>query len=246
MLKPIQLLRIVVRGALNSKLLLAITGKRYMLCMGDSHTLVFRYINKYKLMPGVRFEVLHVSGATSQGMVNPNSKTNALPIFEDRLTRAKPLQDLLFHLGEVDCGFVIWYRAEKHGISVQAQLEHSINNYVDFLVNVRAKGFQNIYVVSVPLPTIADGQIWGEVTNLRKEVQASQQERTQLTLKYNDLLRERCREQGFCFLDVTSDQLDPMTGVVYANLLSRNPLDNHLEPIRYAELIARRLEPVLG
>ncbi|MBC8121209.1 MAG: hypothetical protein H7Y22_05135, partial [Gemmatimonadaceae bacterium] len=54
MIKPARLLRVIAGRVLNSKLFLNLTGKRYMLCMGDSHTLVFRYINKYKLMPGMR------------------------------------------------------------------------------------------------------------------------------------------------------------------------------------------------
>lgn len=50
-----------------------------ILCCGDSHTDVFDYCNLKQNM--FTFDVCVVGGATAQGAVNPNSKTNALNIF---------------------------------------------------------------------------------------------------------------------------------------------------------------------
>ena len=51
-----------------------------------------------------------VTGSSAQGVVNPNSKTNALPIFRDILSKnAESHTHCMTMLGEVDCGHVIWY-----------------------------------------------------------------------------------------------------------------------------------------
>lgn len=49
-----------------------------ILVIGDSHTQVFKYCNDKNT--DYHFDVQKVSGATAQGSVNPNSKTNALKI----------------------------------------------------------------------------------------------------------------------------------------------------------------------
>ena len=53
-----------------------------ILCCGDSHTRVFDYCNSRQ--NEFVFDVCVVSGATAQGAVNPNSKTDALNIFEKK------------------------------------------------------------------------------------------------------------------------------------------------------------------
>ena len=60
-------------------------------------------------------------------------------------------------LGEVDCGFVIWVRSKRENISVDEQINNSINNLFKFL-ETRAKKFnnENIIIAGVPLPTIRD------------------------------------------------------------------------------------------
>jgi hypothetical protein len=226
----------------NSQTLAEITQKKHLLCMGDSHVRIFDYVRRHYLLNASRIDTLAVSGATAQGMVNPNSKTDALKSFSNRLTKAKSWQHLIFSLGEVDCGFVIWYRAEKHRISIQSQVEYSINNYLNFLKKVKSFGFSNIYVVSVPLPTIVDGQIWGEVANLRQEVKASQKERTELTIEYNCLLKQACHAEEMFYIDVTSEQLDHKTGLIDKAFLNKNPLDHHLDSKQYANVLVQKLE----
>lgn len=213
----------------------------HIICLGDSHIGVFREISQKKLIPQLNFDVISVSGATAQGIVNPNSQTNALEIFERRLKLAKPWQPIFIQLGEVDCGFVIWHRAKKYGVSIEEQLEFSIKNYCAFLAKVKAMGFGHIYVLSAPLPTIADDTKWGEVANARREIAASQQKRTDLTWKYNLILEEKCLELGINFLDVTTQQLNKNTGVIADIFLNTEPLDHHLNPKAYAELIVTKI-----
>ena len=124
---------------------------------------------------------------------------------------------MLVQLGEVDCGFVIWHRAQRHGIGIDEQLEQTLDNYEQILTFTRDLGFASVMVMAVPLPTITDyPSMWAEIANLRKEVTASQHERTDLTIRFNEHLRERCARLGLVFVDSAGDQLDPGTQLVKA------------------------------
>lgn len=211
-------------------------------CVGDSHIRYFTWAANHRIWFNTRFSFFQVPGATAMGMANPNSRTNALNSFSEYLAQAGRRECLLFSLGEVDCGFVIWYRARKYGESVQEQLARSFGNYVDFVDGVVRRYGARIIISSVPLPTIRDGQDWGEVANLRKEVKASLKERTRLTLIYNDMLKSYCTRAGHHFLDYTSPTMDLQTGVVAERFLERNPLDHHLDSASVAPLIVKELE----
>jgi hypothetical protein len=197
------------------------------------------------LLPEVRVDVCWVSGATAQGLVNPRSKTNAMPIFSRRLAAARPWQVLCSQLGEVDCGFVIWYRAEQHGVSVESQLERSLGGYVALLDRARRHGLGRTLVISAPPPTIPDDQQRGDVARARETVSASVRDRTELTVEYNARLRATCAERRIGFVDVTTPILDPVTGVVDVRYLNPDPEDHHLDPHRFAPLVAERLRAAL-
>jgi hypothetical protein len=110
-----------------------VSGKRIVYCLGDSHAKVFQYVDQNNYLPRTIFRCVIVGGATALGMVNPNSKTNALLTFQRKLGSISQRDHILFLLGEVDCGFVIWYRAAKYGLTVQAQMEESLRNYKRFI-----------------------------------------------------------------------------------------------------------------
>lgn len=219
-----------------------IQNKSFIVCLGDSHTLIFDYIETKKLLPHYRFIIHSVGGATAQGLVNPHSKTDALKRFRNILLKLNKKNYLFFLLGEVDCGFVIWYRSQKYNISVASQLEQSIKNYMAFLEEVKTMGFNKIYVLSVPLPTIVDNQDWGEIANLRKEVQVSQKERTKFTLNYNDKLKEECIARNINFIDITSEQLDENTDLIKPEFVRKNKLNHHLKDAEYSSLIVKKIQ----
>jgi hypothetical protein len=190
-------------------------------------------------MSGLWFRTFMVEGATASGILNPNSSTHAFPLFTERLARAQRWQHVVVCLGEVDCGFVIWHRAQRHGLSIAEQLDQTLNSYVAFLRRARERGFASLSVLSVPLPTITDNPSQrGEVASLRSEIEATQRERTALTLHFNDELRRRAKSEAIGFIDATSSQLDPHTGVIDRSLV-RGQLDHHLREEPYAALIAR-------
>ena len=180
-----------------------------------------------------------VEGATASGIENPNSATHALTLFTERLARARTWQHVVVCLGEVDCGFVIWYRSGRHGLSIDDQLDTTLSSYLSFLRRVRERAFASLSVLSVPLPTITDyPSERGEVANLRREITATQRERTELTLRFNRELRQCVASENIGFIDATSSQLDPHTGMIDRSLV-RGQLDHHLRDEPYAALIAR-------
>jgi hypothetical protein len=141
-------------------------------------------------------------------------------------------------LGEVDCGFLIWYRAQKYRVSVEDQLDESFRNYAAFLDEIRERGRYQVIIAAVPPPTLLDGQVWGDVADARKEIHASLAERTELTKVYNERLRGWTQRTGRSFLDYEADVLDPSTGLVRSNLRNPDPLDHHLDPAKFARVLA--------
>ncbi|MGG2198118.1 MULTISPECIES: hypothetical protein [Paenibacillus] len=198
-------------------------------CLGDSRVRIFEYLEINRLLGSTKFTCTEAPGGTALGMVNPNSTSDALNIFSDKLESYNTSDNILFMLGEVDCGFEIWYRSQKYGISVNEQLAISLNNYFGFLTKGNRLGFEKIIICTANPPTIKDGQTFGEVANLRKEVKASQRERTDLTILYNSYLRELCAKHGYLVLDTERYLLNLVTHLVDDRFLNSNPTDHHLD-----------------
>lgn len=180
-----------------------------------------------------------VAGATAVGLRNPNnSKTNAIEIFKTSLLPYNQEIRPMIHLGEVDCGFVIWYRAQKYGETIQEQMNASIASYFDFLDTLIAAGYSDPVVTGASIPTIRDDTTWGEVRQARREVKATLLERTNLTLLYNSRLRDGANARDICFIDISTQVLDPMTGVIRDEFRNSDPNDHHLDPTKTGALWA--------
>lgn len=209
--------------------------------LGDSHCDVFNYLNRENNL-NTKFKVNMVPGATALGLVNPNSATNALNIFRESLKSIKKRKKLIFLLGEVDTNFLIWYRHEKYLIPIKEETDRSLNNYIDFLKECISIGFKKIYVLSVPLPTIFDEQNWGEIANKRKEVKATQRERTDLTLKYNESLEEKVKVLKVSYISLDKILYNTKTGIIKNEFLNKNPLNHHLENSKYAVVLKQAMK----
>lgn len=215
--------------------------KKKVYVFGDSHTEVFYCLNT-KISHENYYDVTWVGGATAVGMRNPNSKTNALKIFRDKIeTIENKDSDLIFQLGEVDTGFVIWYRSQKYNEPTSKQLDESIDAYFEFIDYVIEKGFSNISIVSAPLPTILDDQDWGEIANLRKEINASQRERTLLTIEYNNRLKQGCAERGITFLACDEYLLDSDSGLIKDSFRNQDKNNHHLDIEAYSSIVEKLL-----
>lgn len=231
MIKPGRLLREGIRK------LQGVFARHHVLVIGDSHGKIFRHWKFILAMPRVHFQVCAVGGATASGLANPHSRTQAYNRFEAAL-RERPHDRVLVQLGEVDTGFVIWYRARKYQAGVDEMLEQAVTNYAGFLDGLGDPA--RVLVLSAPLPTIADDNAWGEVADLRREVSASQKERTELTLRFNARIEAHCRARGIAYVNLDRDALGD-AGIVRRDLLHPNPNDHHYHPRRYVDLISRRL-----
>ena len=222
--------------------LMDLTGAKKIHCLGDSHTTIFDYMSRNRLWLHTQFNFCIVPGATALGLANPKSKTNALNIFQEYVLILPKNESLLFCLGEVDCGFLIWLLAQKSNCSIEEKFELSLRNYKSFLHNIKQQGFQNILICSTPLPTIFDGQDWGEVSELRREVKVTLKERTDLTIEYNRRLRECCSRENYLFIDFEKDILDMKTGVIDNKFRHPNPLNHHLNEKQVAPLLSSHLK----
>ena len=123
-------------------------ARHRILVIGDSHAAIFRHIYWVFVLKGAALRVVSVGGATASGVDNPNSTTQARWHFEDALSQ-QDFDAVLVSLGEVDTGFVIWYRSQKRGISVKESLEQTIQTYCEFLLELKKSN--QIAVVSIYL-----------------------------------------------------------------------------------------------
>ncbi len=214
-----------------------------VLVLGDSHAAVFRHPRFARDHPDVDWRIVLVHGATASGLENPNdSRTRAYPTFRRALDEGRERR-VVVTLGEVDTGFVIWYRAFKYNEPLFAMLGRAVDAYARFLSEASARA--DVLCLGAPLPTIRDGAAWGEVANLRREVRAPQLARTALTLEFNRRVRVFCRSRGISFLDLDAVSLGP-DGLVRPELLNTNPADHHYEPGPYADLVSPRMTGFLG
>lgn len=212
-----------------------------LLVLGDSHALVFGHWWFKIIFPTKVFNICAVGGATASGLENPNSKTQARKEFERALRTWQYDKRIIVMLGEVDTGFVIWYRAEKYHTSVEKMLNQAITSYGQLLD--QASQYGKLIVISTPLPTIEDNNDWGEVANQRRSVKATQLERTALTLRFNQAIERLCSDRGIIFVSLDKESIGS-NGLVRTCLKNKNPLDHHYDPFRYALLLSGKLSKI--
>lgn len=219
--------------------------KESILVLGDSHAKVFNHINKKHLLPNVELSVVSVGGATAQGACNPNSKTNALSIFKKNLASKKKHDKIMIMLGEVDCGFVIWYRKEKYNTSVEEQLNNSVTKLFEFIQNeVRSKyAPEQITVIGANLPTLFDRHrnVHNEVANKRQDVKTGIRERTDLTFKYNTILEKESMKRGYKYIDIVKETLNLNTMLVDEQYLHEDENDHHLSETKTIAFWTKKL-----
>ena len=203
-----------------------VRGCEVIECFGDSHAAIFRGLNYKSWIGKKRFRATSVKGATAYGVGNPNSKTNALEIFRKRLKELPEERSIIFMMGEVDIGFLIWLRAKNKDVTAMECMEETFDRYTNFLSEVKM-GHPNIKLCSVPLPTINDYECNGDVAGARSEISATQIERTNMTLKFNLKLKSWALKNIIEYIDFDVCALDDKTGLVKKTLLNKNISDHH-------------------
>ncbi len=205
-----------------------------ILVLGDSHTSIFKHQTIRACAPGCFFNVINIGGATASGLANPNSKTQAYQRFREALADT-PAKRVIVMLGEVDTGFIIWYRAMKYNEPVETVMAKTVQNYTNFLSELQSRPL-SVLCISTPLPTIKDGTAWGDVATARKEISATQIERTALTLRFNTQIEAFCKSHNIGFINLDAVSLGP-DGTVDSGLLNANQNDHHYEPAAYAKIL---------
>jgi hypothetical protein len=213
-----------------------------VLVLGDSHSRVFHSRILRSSLKRHFFNVLNIGGATASGLDNPMSKTKAYSLFSSALQQTKANKVILM-LGEVDTGYVIWYRAKKYNEEVGSMLERTVTTYQGFVEKVAHSGFSPV-CVSTALPTIKDTAPRGEVAKARAIITASQKERTELTLEFNRQVARFCEELGAAFIDLDPQSLGP-DGLVKPELLNPDPSNHHYHRPAHARLLAPHLVRLL-
>ncbi len=217
--------------------------KQTLHVIGDSHVLGFEALENH--LSRYRIKVCSVSGATASGLQNPHSKTLAGPIIYEYVTSNVKHEDaVLLHLGEVDCGFLMWVRAEKNLISIEEQTELTLKNYCD-LINAIASITKDVFILSILPQTIADGSKIENVANLRGHIKATQKQRTELSMLMNKRLEVFAEQKGVNFIDMDVDLIDEHTGIVKRSYLNEKVEDHHLSVTKLIPLLAKKFKKTL-
>lgn len=202
-----------------------------ILFFGDSHTKHYIKKGANKIQNEIKFDVCSVAGATAQGAVNPNSKTKALDTYRETLERKKNNNYDYFGimLGEVDCGFVMWYRAKKYNKTIQEQIMLAVNNLEEFLKKDVEKSFpkNKIVVVGATLPTIKDNTDKRFLNGARKDVDASLKERIDCTFEYNKQLAIMAKKNNYLYFDISDETFDQENYCVFPQFLNKKLYDHH-------------------
>ncbi|KAF3931021.1 hypothetical protein ABW20_dc0102755 [Dactylellina cionopaga] len=212
----------------------------HLIVLGDSHIEALQLAADLNLLDVASSKFAMVLGATVVGLRNPNSLTNAVNIFKEALEPYPRDAHVLVQLGEVDCGFVMWWRALKNGETVDAQFDESVEAYCRFLKDVLAMGFLRICVTGASLPTIGDGVNMSEVANKRSEVDVGLRERTDLTLRYNRALVQMAADLGLSYFDIGEATLDRATNLVHEFFKNPDPTNHHLDKSKVVGIWAGR------
>lgn len=221
-------------------------GKNHLIALGDSHLEALKLAADLNILNIESSSFFIVPGATAVGLRNPNSVTDALGIFSSALASQSADSRVIIHLGEVDCGFVMWWRAKKYGESVEVQFKESISAYGDFLSDVVGRGFKDLCLTGASLPTIRDCVDMSEVANKRSDIVVGIYERTLLTLRYNKELESLAFKYGIDYFDISNAVLNQRTGVVHDFFRNQDPRDHHLDKNKVAGVWAERCNAFLA
>ena len=205
-------------------------------CYGDSHVKVFRRLNwQYPELP-FRFRSVSVMGATAYGIGSVESTTAARQIFDIRLQKLGGDVYRLFLLGEVDCGFLAYFLAEKRGVLPHDVINISLDRYESLLLSVKDVG-DKVIVCSVPLPTVDRPELNPDYMAIRRQVKSSIYDRTELTRYFNAKLKDICIKNDIFYLDLDPVSLDANTGLVVEALKGSDQTDHHYDEIVYSKLL---------
>lgn len=153
-----------------------------VLILGDSHALCWKKRNN-------RFKrkLVHVTGASAQGLTNENSRLQALSTFREHLSSSQDCDLIFLNFGEVDCNATIWMYKEKYNVSLRKQFFRSVKNYKKFIKKEVEPYFQKdkIFLLGPILPTIPTKNNLLQNSKMRRQIDITQSTRTRITNLFN-------------------------------------------------------------
>jgi hypothetical protein len=216
------------------------TRNKIIMFIGDSHTNIFTNKNIKNALRGKTSTVLSVNGATARGIQNPDSKTNARKLFIRLLTLANRKSPIIIGLGEVDCGFLVWYKSKRNKTSAQSELIKSIENYKRFLLRIKIKmGFNNLIVYNVVLPSVKKYDPIIYKWSPRKNIHIGIKKRTGITQHFNKEIKKFCNMNNIKFIDLDKYLLNKKTGIINEKFVNKKTNDHHLNPELLSKILVK-------
>jgi len=198
-----------------------------ILVLSDSHGGVFEYIHDHFLLTPHLINCEIVGGATAYGLSKENSTTKSFSKFTSALKRFSDYNTIIVLLGEVDCSFVLWNKAIQKGGGVEEQIIDALRGYRKLLEYLQREKGKRVFIAGAPLPTIKDHQRELQELELRRQVKATQRERTELVLKLNKRLETLALEFSFGYFDITQETYDFSSGTIKEEFLIKDRIDHH-------------------
>lgn len=217
-----------------------------LVALGDSHLDALELAGNLNLLSVRSCHFCIVPGATVIGLRNPNSITDAISIYRSFLSNQPRDSHVLTHLGEVDCGFVFWWRARKYGESVEKQFDDAIDAYRKFLIDINEDGFSQVCVSGASLPTIRDGVDMGAIANKRAEISVGLKDRTEITLRFNERLVCLSKALGLSYFDLSGEVMDRSTQMVSDFYRNQDERDHHLDKHKVVGIWTTKCNQFLG
>jgi len=194
-----------------------LTMKPRILYMGDSHGDTWVYIKRENLLSEFDLEVCRVSAATAIGLLSEDSASRCNKKFRRYLAWCdrdlEPFDVIILGLGEVDCNCAFWLRYYDKNIPIDDQIEKAVDNMMRFVKEYMPIGPRILFAGPI-LP--ASGH--RRKTKRNHTVKEDRKKRQEVTLKYNNLLKETAEKNNHLYMDINDKILDPETGFVQEKL----------------------------
>jgi hypothetical protein len=147
---------------------------------------------------------------------------------------------VIINLGEVDFGFVIFYRHEKNKIPIEQSIKKTINYYFNFINKISKN--KDVLCISCPLPFMQNNDFRETDYNLRSKIKANLNTRIKLSVLFNKEMQRKCNEIGVNYLNLDSEILNK-DGYVKKELIKKKK-DHHYNYDVYSGIIKNRLKEI--
>lgn len=198
--------------------------KKKILVLSDSHGRVLKMIKSFFI------KQKEVPASSINGLKNQESKTKALIKFRSFLEKSNGFDYCLLMLGEVDANIVIWNKSKRDRMPVSEVLLNTINIYSNFIEQEVFNYYKpsQVIIAGANLPCVSDDLALIQNSVPRRSIKATQKERTELTLRLNNSLKELAALKGCKYIDITDNIIDSNTGLLNDEFLRDDGLDHHL------------------